>query len=59
MDSMKSLLKYLLGDEDGQGFVEYSMVAVLISIAAVMLLGGVGETVAGFYDDVLAAIALL
>ncbi len=55
INGMKYFLKYLLWEEDGQGFVEYSMVAVLISIVAVMLLGGIGETVTGFYDNILAA----
>ena len=59
MNSMKDFVKHLIREEEGQGLVEYSMVAVLISIVAVMLLGGIGDTVAEFYDRILATVLSL
>ena len=59
MNSMKDFVKYLIREEEGQGFVEYSMVAVLISIVAAMLIGNIGDRVAGFYDDMLTVITSL
>ena len=59
MNSMKDFVKYLIREEEGQGFVEYSMIIVLIAIAALLSFGTAAGTVSDYYDRILAAVLSL
>ncbi len=48
-------MKNLLRSQKGQGLVEYGLIMVLVSIAAVAVMGVVGTQIAGYYTQVLAA----
>ncbi len=39
-------------DEEGQGLVEYALIIVLVSIAAVITLGTLGTTVSGVFTTI-------
>ncbi len=56
---MKHFVEYLLREEDGQGLTEYSLVIVLIAIAALLSLGTAGGTVSKYYDKILEAVTSL
>lgn len=47
---------HFLGEESGQGMVEYSLILVLIAMAAFMAYRGIGETnlnrMQGFADQI-------
>ncbi len=43
------LMKRLLKEEDGQGIVEYALIAALISIVAIAFVTGVGEKTSNMY----------
>lgn len=58
-EGMKHFVEYLLREEDGQGLAEYSMIIVLIAIAALMSVGAAGDTVTKYYDKILAAVTSL
>ena len=59
MNSMKDFVKYLIREEEGQGFVEYLMIIALIAITALLSLGAAGGTVSEYYDRILAAVLSL
>jgi pilus assembly protein Flp/PilA len=42
---MTNLFNRLWKDESGQGMVEYGLILALIALAAVLLLGGVGDKI--------------
>jgi Flp pilus assembly pilin Flp len=44
----------VLAREDGQTLVEYSLILVIITIAAIAALTGIGGTIKGFFDNVAA-----
>ena len=49
------MLKKLMAkmqNEEGQGLVEYSLIIVLVSIAAVVTLGILGTTVSGVFTTI-------
>lgn len=39
-------------DEEGQGLVEYALIIVLVSIAAIVTLGLLGTTVSGVFTTI-------
>ncbi len=41
-----------LSDEEGQGLVEYALIIVLVSIAAVIALTALGTTISGVFDAI-------
>ena len=52
------LAKYgiVLRDEDGQGLIEYVLIAALISVVAIIAITQVGDDVAAYWDTVDAAL---
>jgi pilus assembly protein Flp/PilA len=51
----KGMLKKLMAkmrNEEGQGLVEYALIIVLVSIAAVVTLGVLGTTVSGVFTTI-------
>jgi Flp pilus assembly pilin Flp len=46
-------LRALLSRDDGQIVVEYAIIAVLISVAAVLVIAAIGDGVDGMFSDVL------
>ena len=49
---MTSLFKRLLKEEEGQGMVEYGLIIALVSIAAIVILGDVGEKLEVVFTEV-------
>ena len=47
----------VLKRQDGQDMVEYALIIGLISIVAVVAIGGAGDTISGLWDRVTAALA--
>ena len=45
-------LKNFLGDESGATAIEYGLIAALISVAAVFVLRGVGQSINGTFTDI-------
>ena len=43
---MKKLMGWLLKEESGQGMVEYGLIIVLVALAAMLALTGIGTTLA-------------
>ncbi len=41
-----------LKDEEGQGLIEYSLIAALISIAAILIMATVGGDIVGIFTNV-------
>jgi pilus assembly protein Flp/PilA len=51
----KEMLKKLMAkiqNEEGQGLVEYSLIIVLVSIAAILTLTALGTTVSGVFSTI-------
>jgi Flp pilus assembly pilin Flp len=46
----------LLQAESGQASIEYALLAVLISVAAIAFISGVGVNLAGMFEDVVNAL---
>lgn len=42
----------LKGREDGQGLIEYALIAVLISVVAIIIMEAVGVSVTGVFTEV-------
>ncbi len=42
----------LKGREDGQGLIEYALIAVLISVVAIVIMEAVGISVLGVFTEV-------
>lgn len=53
---MLNLLRRLWKDEEGQGLVEYALIIVLISIAAIVFMRTTGTTIAGVFEDIIDAL---
>jgi pilus assembly protein Flp/PilA len=47
-----NLIKRLLKEEDGQGMIEYALIAALISIIAIVAILAVGPDVKDLWDKV-------
>ncbi len=55
MTILANLYEWLLAiknEEKGQGMVEYALILVLVSIAAIAMLGPLGEAVAAIFEEV-------
>lgn len=48
----REVSRLLLEEESGQGLVEYGLVIVLISLAAVTALGALGNGAKNFFEEV-------
>lgn len=46
------LLPGLLADESGQDLIEYGIIAALISLAAVIVMGNIGNSLKTVFSDV-------
>ncbi|MDX9870866.1 MAG: Flp family type IVb pilin [Clostridia bacterium] len=49
---MDKFIKQLLIEEKGQGMVEYGLIITLISLAAVSVMGTVGERLLEMFTDI-------
>ncbi len=49
---MLSLVKRLVREEEGQTMVEYGLILALIALAVLVFLPGLGEKIAGVFEDV-------
>lgn len=46
----------LAKDEEGQGMAEYGLILVLVSIAAIVALGALGDQLGVIFDEITAAL---
>lgn len=46
------MLKFFLNEEDGQGMVEYALLLALISLAAIVAITQISESIQNFFTDV-------
>ena len=49
---LAAILQSLKDDEEGQGLIEYSLIAALISIAAILIMATVGGDIVGIFTNV-------
>ena len=49
---MFKLLKNLRKDEQGATAIEYGLIAALISIAAILAMGALGDSLSGMFDTI-------
>lgn len=49
---MTQTLKRLFTEESGQGMVEYGLILALVAIAAIVVLGTLGDTIKETFDKV-------
>jgi len=56
MTTMSTLCSRLAGEEDGQDLIEYSLLAALISVAAVLTISLVGSKLQLSYGNIEAGI---
>lgn len=47
-----TLLQRFLSDESGQDLIEYGLIAALIALAAVTIMGTIGNSIAAVFTDV-------
>ena len=45
-------MNWLLNEESGQGMVEYGLILVLVSLAAIVALGPLGKKLDGIFKDI-------
>jgi len=50
------IMKRLVREEEGQGMVEYALIIALISIAAVAVMGTVGDDIVTKFQEVVTAL---
>lgn len=55
-NKMIKLINNLIAEEDGQGLVEYSMIIVLVALAAILSIYMLGETLLTNYYELIANI---
>ncbi len=46
----------MLKHQEGQGLVEYALILVLISIAAILIMPTLGSTISGVFSEVISAL---
>jgi pilus assembly protein Flp/PilA len=49
---MKMILKNLLKEESGQDLIEYGLIAALIALAAVTIMGTIGNSLKSVFTDI-------
>lgn len=49
---MKEILKRLVSEESGQGMTEYALILALVSIAAIVMLTGLGQKIKGIFLEI-------
>lgn len=47
---MKELVKKFIGEEDGQGMVEYGLIIAAIAIAAIVAIWAFGDKIIAFFN---------
>jgi pilus assembly protein Flp/PilA len=52
MKSTKMILKNLLKEESGQDLIEYGLIAALIALAAVTIMGTIGNSLKSVFTDI-------
>lgn len=52
MKSTKMILKNLLKEESGQDLIEYGLIAALIALAAVTIMGSIGNSLKSVFTDI-------
>lgn len=53
---MKNLLRRLVHEDDGQDLIEYGLLVGVITIGAIVAITSIGPTVAGYFQDLNAAL---
>ena len=53
---MRKLLGRLFCDDDGQDLIEYGLLVGVITIGAIVAITAIGPTVAGYFNDLNAAL---
>ncbi len=46
----------MLKRQEGQGLVEYALILVLISIAAILIMPTLGSTISGVFSEIISAL---
>ena len=41
--------RWIQDEESGQGLVEYALILIIASVAAIMMIKGIGTTVSGYF----------
>lgn len=54
---MHFLNKTIFSDQSGQGLVEYALILILVSVAAIVIMGLFGTELAGVYNEVTNALS--
>lgn len=44
------LWEWLMEEEEGQGLIEYALILIIVSVAAVGVLKEIGDIAAGYFD---------
>lgn len=52
VEELTQTLKRLFTEESGQGMVEYGLILALVAIAAIVVLGTLGDTIKETFDKV-------
>ncbi len=52
MEAFKGLVDRIIREEDGQGMIEYALIAALISIAAITVIMTFGDDLIAIFTDV-------
>lgn len=52
MKSTTMILKNLMSDESGQDLIEYGLIAALIALAAVTIMGSIGNSLKTVFSDI-------
>ena len=56
MEAVKNLFDRIVREEDGQGMIEYALLAALLSIAAIAIILALGPQISGVFSDVQTAL---
>ena len=56
---MKSLLKKLMSDDQGQDVIEYALLAAAISVIAIPVVPGIGTAILARYNGISTQVGLI